>query len=192
MSNNTKNNLVPSLRFKEFTHAWEQDLLGNLISIQTGKLDTYQKEENGKYNFYTSGTEIHKINKWDFEGDSIIVAGSGVNLGFPHFANGRFNANQRTFVLKTFQDNTKFIYYYSWNNLYLEIQKKFKIGGIPNLLKGDIFHTKIYFPTLKEQTKIANLLETVDSILSLHKRKYNFLKNIKNTLLDKMFPSQNS
>ncbi|MGZ9414635.1 hypothetical protein, partial [Mycoplasma sp. 5370] len=41
-------------------------------------------------------------------------------------------------------------------------------------------------------TKIANLFSSIDSVLSLHKRKYNFLKNIKNTLLDKMFPSQNS
>ncbi|MGZ9762194.1 hypothetical protein ACXYRQ_01775, partial [Mycoplasma sp. 394] len=43
-----------------------------------------------------------------------------------------------------------------------------------------------------EQQKISHLFNSLDSYLSLHKRKYDFLKNIKSTLLSKMFPDQNS
>ncbi|MGZ9414246.1 hypothetical protein ACXX88_01885, partial [Mycoplasma sp. 5370] len=56
MSNNTKNNLVPSLRFKEFTHAWEQDVMGNIYAFgKTGgtPLTTNKKFYNGKIPFLT-------------------------------------------------------------------------------------------------------------------------------------------
>ncbi|KAB6718224.1 restriction endonuclease subunit S, partial [Mycoplasmopsis agalactiae] len=38
-----------------------------------------------------------------------------------------------------------------------------------------------------EQHRIGRLLSNLDSLIALHQRKLNSLKNIKNTLLEKMF-----
>ena len=44
------------------------------------------------------------------------------------------------------------------------------------------------FPELFEQEKIAKLLEALDTLITLHQRKYEKLVNIKKSMLDKMFP----
>ncbi|WHO18501.1 restriction endonuclease subunit S [Mycoplasmopsis bovis] len=45
----------------------------------------------------------------------------------------------------------------------------------------------VNFPNFAEQLKISSLFTYLDSLITLHQRKLNSLKNIKNTLLDKMF-----
>ncbi|MBT1318011.1 restriction endonuclease subunit S, partial [Mycoplasma bovis] len=45
----------------------------------------------------------------------------------------------------------------------------------------------LFPPNIDEQQKIGNVLYYLDSLITLHQRKLNSLKNIKNTLLDKMF-----
>ena len=42
-------------------------------------------------------------------------------------------------------------------------------------------------PEKDEQTKISLLLDTVDRVITLHQRKCEKLKNIKKSLLEKMF-----
>ena len=44
------------------------------------------------------------------------------------------------------------------------------------------------YPTQDEQTKIANYLDTLDNLITLHQRKYDQLLNIKKSMLEKMFP----
>ncbi|WP_436358393.1 restriction endonuclease subunit S [Mycoplasma sp. 480] len=183
----SQNSNIPSIRFKEFTHAWEQDNLGNLVSIQNGKLNANSMENNGKYNFYTSGKEIFKINSWSFEGDAVTIAGNGASMGFIHRAKGKFDAYQRTYVLKTEKLNIDFLYFNLWNNLWNDVQKKISNGGIPFIVYDDINLFPFKTPSYNEQTKIANLFTHLDSLLSLHKRKLTALENIKAKLLERMF-----
>lgn len=42
-------------------------------------------------------------------------------------------------------------------------------------------------PTIKEQRTISECLESLDSLITLHQRKLDLLKNVKQSLLDKMF-----
>ena len=48
------------------------------------------------------------------------------------------------------------------------------------------------YPTQDEQTKIANYLDTLDNLITLHQRKYNKLLNVKKSMLEKMFPKNGS
>ncbi|WP_436359218.1 restriction endonuclease subunit S [Mycoplasma sp. 480] len=163
-----------------------------MVSIQNGKLNANSMENNGKYNFYTSGKEIFKINSWSFEGDAVTIAGNGASMGFIHRAKGKFDAYQRTYVLKTEKLNIDFLYFNLWNNLWNDVQKKISNGGIPFIVYDDINLFPFKTPSYNEQTKIANLFTHLDSLLSLHKRKCILLKNIRKSLFYKMFPSQNS
>ena len=48
------------------------------------------------------------------------------------------------------------------------------------------------FPTQDEQTKIANYLDTLDRLITLHQRKYDKLTKVKKAMLEKMFPENGS
>ena len=42
-------------------------------------------------------------------------------------------------------------------------------------------------PSLDEQVQIASMLEALDSLITLHQRELELLKNIKKSMLEKMF-----
>ncbi|WP_156953934.1 restriction endonuclease subunit S [Mycoplasmopsis opalescens] len=178
---------VPSIRFAGFTYAWELKRLGDLVTIDCGSLDANKAVKDGVYNFYTSGVDVFKINDFAFEGDSITIAGNGVNMGFLHLAEGKFNAYQRTYVLQNIKIVREFLYFSLWTNFWNECQKYAKLGAIPYIVYEQISDFQISSPQLPEQNKIAQTFSTLDSLLTLHQRKCEKLKKIKQELLNKMF-----
>lgn len=92
----------PSYRFAGYTEAWEQRKLGEYCDITTGKLDANAMVTDGEYDFYTSGIQKYKIDVAAFEGPAITIAGNGATVGYMHYADGKFNAYQRTYVLSNF------------------------------------------------------------------------------------------
>ncbi|WP_435128643.1 restriction endonuclease subunit S [Mycoplasma sp. 6243] len=134
-----QNSKFPNIRFSEFTHAWEQGFLSSVVSIQNGKLNANKMEISGKYNFYTSGREIFKINTWSFEGETchncrkmvliwVICIEQVVSLMLI----------KRTYVLKTEIWDTDFLYFNLLKNLWIDIQRKISNGGIPFIVYNDI------------------------------------------------------
>ena len=71
--------------------------LGNLASIQTGKIDVNKAVIGGKYPFFTCSRDVYQINDAPFEGKAVLVAGNG-DLNVKYYA-GKFNAYQRTYIL---------------------------------------------------------------------------------------------
>ena len=53
--------------------------------------------------------------------------------------------------------------------------------------KGAISDTDVRFPSLPEQHAIGQSLSSLDSLITLHQRKLELLRNIKKSLLDRMF-----
>ena len=45
----------------------------------------------------------------------------------------------------------------------------------------------MYFPSAEEQYLIGNTIDNIDHLITLHQRKLELLKNVKKSLLDKMF-----
>ncbi|WP_225247176.1 restriction endonuclease subunit S [Mycoplasmopsis bovigenitalium] len=179
--------LKPAIRFKEFTNAWEQRRLGDMCIISTGKLDANAMDKGGKYNFYTSGVEIYKINRFAFSGEAITIAGNGANVGYMHLAEGQFNAYQRTYVLQAFSENRIFLNYAIKNALNKKIQEEVRGSGIPYIVLDMLNSLNLNISSKNEQQKISNTFLNLDSLITLHQRKLEKLKNIKNMLLEKMF-----
>lgn len=177
----------PELRFPGFNNKWEIKKLGNLCKVVTGKLDANAMEENGVYDFYTSGIQKFKINKYAFEGPSITIAGNGATVGYMHLADGKFNAYQRTYVLSNFISDRYFTYYSITKNLPKKIHEESRAGNIPYIVMDMLTELKLMSPTLKEQEKIGSLFKSLDEKIESEEKKLRAYKDFKKSMLQKMF-----
>ncbi|WP_322901080.1 restriction endonuclease subunit S [Mycoplasmopsis felis] len=184
--------LVPRVRFKGFSEEWKEDTIGNIANITNGKLDANAMVKSGMYNFYTSGIDVYKIDKYSFEGKGISIAGNGVNMGYMHLVSGKYNAYQRTYILNNIKIDRHFLFYNLWKNFWEVCQKNTREGSIPYLLYNDISDFKIFKSHSNEQQKIGKLLDQISNLITLEQSKLNKLKQLKETLLQKMFPEGNS
>ncbi|WP_416322293.1 restriction endonuclease subunit S [Mycoplasmopsis felis] len=184
--------LVPSVRFKGFGEEWKEDTIGNIANITNGKLDANAMVKSGMYNFYTSGIDVYKIDKYSFEGEGISIAGNGVNMGYMHLVSGKYNAYQRTYILNNIKIDRHFLFYNLWKNFWEFCQKNTREGSIPYLLYNDISDFKIFKSHSNEQQKIGKVLDQISNLITLEQTKHNKLKSLKETLLQKMFPEHNS
>lgn len=179
--------LYPTLRFNTFEMEWEKSKLGELVNIKTGKLDANEMVENGKYDFYTSGIQKYKINQYAFEGPAITIAGNGATVGHMHYADGFFNAYQRTYVLSDFSANREFLFQAISVSLPSKIRREARTGNIPYIVLDMLASLDLKLPSINEQEKIGYLLEQVKKIIDLHADKSQVLDNIKKLYLHKMF-----
>ncbi|WP_322935675.1 restriction endonuclease subunit S [Mycoplasmopsis felis] len=184
--------LVPKVRFKGFGEEWKEDTIGNIANITNGKLDANAMVKSGMYNFYTSGIDVYKIDKYSFEGEGISIAGNGINMGYMHLVSGKYNAYQRTYILNNIKIDRHFLFYNLWKNFWEFCQKNTREGSIPYLLYNDISDFKIFKSHSNEQQKIGKLLDQISNLITLEQTKLNKLKQLKKTLLEKMFPEHNS
>ena len=178
---------VPEIRFAGFTEAWEQRKLGELCSITTGKLDANAMVSDGRYDFYTSGIDVFKIDKAAFEGPAITIAGNGASVGYMHLANGKFNAYQRTYVLTDFSADRQFLNVAIGNKLPDKIQEEVRGSGIPYIVLNMLTDLVIPFPSQKEQATIGAYFADLDNLITLHQRELEKLQNLKKACLEKMF-----
>ena len=66
--------------------------------------------------------------------------------------------------------------------------KKLAAGSTFESINSDIiFNAEIAMPSGKEQKKIGSIFNKIDHLISLHQRKLEKLKNIKKSMLEKMF-----
>ena len=79
-------------------------------------------------------------------------------------------------MIHIFQINSQGITSDNWNLKY------------PVLSQIEIFISK----NIEEQRKISNLFDNLDNLITLHQRKLDKLKNIKKSMLEKMFPKNGS
>lgn len=183
---------IPKLRFREFTgdnaNAWELRKLGEIAKITTGKLDANALDQDGIYDFYTSGIKKYHINSYSFEGPAITIAGNGATVGYMHLADGKFDAYQRTYVLTDFDGNRQYLF----ENIGLKLPKKIKqesrTGSIPYIVLDMLTKLLIDYPSINEQQKIGSFFKHLDELLTLHQRMLDEYKTLKKTMLSKMFP----
>ncbi|MBB1086641.1 restriction endonuclease subunit S [Limosilactobacillus fastidiosus] len=94
--------------------------------------------------------------------------------------------------------NSDFLeHYYDTSKWYSEIYRNAAEGarnhGLLNISAEDFFNTTLIIPVkVKEQNKIANLLNIINKLLSLQQRKLDLLKQLKKGLLQKMFADKDT
>ena len=146
--------------------------MGEFADIVTGKLDANAMKEDGEYDFYTSGIQKYKIDVPAFDGPAITIAGNGATVGYMHLANGKFNAYQRTYVLSAFQANREFLFYEIGNKLPKKIAQEARTGNIPYIVMDMLTDLQISIPSEQEQSKVGELMISIDNLITLHQRKF--------------------
>ena len=170
---------VPEIRFAGFTDPWEQRKLGEYSNITTGKLDANAMNPEGKYDFYTSGIQKYKIDFPAFKGPAITIAGNGATVGYMHFADGEFNAYQRTYVLTDFKTNREFLFFQISQNLPKKISLEARTGNIPYIVLDMLTDLVIQKPKEEQECiKIGTYFQSLDNLITLHQRKCSYLYTI--------------
>lgn len=161
--------------------------LGELVSVQTGKLDANASSPDGLYPFFTCAREPLRIADWKYDLDAILVAGNG-DLNVKHYK-GRFDAYQRTYILSSKDRNrvnTRYLYHFM--DTYLETLRAQSIGGIIKYIKlGMLTNAPIPLPTLDEQKRIVEILDQADELRRKRQRTIDRLNQLGQAIFQEMF-----
>ena len=195
----------PQIRFKGFTDAWEQRKLGDLGTVSMNKrIFKEQTSENGEIPFYKIGTfggkadayisrELFEEYKTKYpypqKGDILISASGSIGRTVEFTGKDEYFQDSNIVWLNHHNRiNNSFLKYF-----YL-IVNWYGVEGstIKRLYNDNILNTNINLPISMEQEKIGNFFNRIDNLITLHQRKLDKLKNIKKSMLEKMFPKNGS
>jgi len=207
----TNNNKTPAIRFKGFTDAWEQRKLAEHCDMYNG--DRSSKYPNAQ-DMVSDG--IPFINAGDLEDGSVNLSScnkisrekyydlGGAKLEFGDIVyclRGTLgkNAYIDNFTEGTVASSLVAIRPKNINGRYLfhiinsDIEYRQRIvhdegAAQPNLSAKNVSEFIIPIPDLDEQTKIAEFLDDLCTLITLHQRKLEKLQNVKESMLTKMFP----
>ena len=143
--------------------------------------------EKGKYDFFTSGIKKYKIDHYAFLGPALTIAGNGATVGYMHYADGFFNAYQRTYVLTELLGDRTFLFSTINRKLQKKIQQEARAGNIPYIVLDMLTELDIYLPSLEEQTQIGNFFKQLDDTIALHQRELEKFKILKTSYLENIF-----
>jgi type I restriction enzyme, S subunit len=147
--------------YDDLPESWTYTCLKNICEIQTGKRDANFGDENGVFPFFTCAKNPIKSKTYSYDMNAILIAGNG-DIGNISRFNGKFEAYQRTYILKINDNlNDKFIYY-AIKDRWLRYNKDKMFGSaIPYVRLGNLDNYSIPFPPKEEQKYIVDLLDKV-------------------------------
>ena len=201
-----KGSLVPELRFTGFTNVWEQRKLADVLSSYTDPVEIphtgYERlgirsHAKGTFHSYVpAGHELQTAQMHKVAADKFIVnitfgwehavavtdendAGKLVSHRFPQFSlSEELDSKFLKFII--LDENFR-------HHLWLASPGGAGRNRVLNLT--EMLQYEIRIPSVSEQRQIADVLIRLDNLITLHRRKYEKLKQIKQTTLQKMFAS---
>ena len=181
----------PKIRFKGFTEEWEQRKAKELCSISTGKSNTQDRVDDGKYPFYVRSPIVERSNRYLFDEEAVLTVGDGVGTGKVfHYVNGKYDLHQRVYRMFDFSEeiSAKYFYYYFSNHFYDRVMAMTAKTSVDSVRYEMIAEMEISLPNKLEQKWISTYFEQIDHLITLHQRKYEETKKFKKYMLQKMFP----
>lgn len=201
----------PKRRFKGFTDAWEQRKLGECMNSFAYGLNAAAKEYDGMHKYiritdiddethnfiqshltspdidFNMDVSDYKLNVGD-----IVFARTGASVGKTYL----YNSNDGDLYYAGFLIRGKvkddcdagFIYQ---NTLTKDYDSFIKItsqrSGQPGVNSKEYATFRLNIPCKDEQKKISKVLNSLDELFTLHQRKLDKLKNLKQAYLNEMF-----
>ena len=167
---------------------WEDSLLGDVLDyIQPTKYLVKDTEYDNSYN------------------TPVLTAGKTFILGYTNETDGIFENNLPVIIFDDFTTANKFVDFpfkakssamkilipKNNNNIkfiYETMQMiKYEVGGHERHWISKFTFLNIFMPCIKEQTKIANFLSSIDKKIELTTKELNSTKEFKKALLQQMF-----
>ena len=182
--------LVPEIRFAGFTDPWEQRKLGEVAPLQRGFDLPVSQMISGPYPVVMSNGVGGWHSKYAVKGPGVVTGRSGT-IGGLQYIEGDFWPHNTSLWVTSFNGNEPKFIYWLYSSLNLE---RFGSGsGVPTLNRNDVHDQLIGVPcNIAEQRRIGAFFDRLDSLITLHQRKYDKLCVLKKSMLDKMFPKGGS
>lgn len=167
---------------------WEVVALGDLAFIKTGSKNNQDKQDNGQYPFFVRSATVERINSYSYDCEAILIPGEGGIGNIFHYINGKFDAHQRVYVIRDFNDvSGKFIFYV--------LKQFFGKYALENSVKATVDSLRL--PTFQnfqfaipksttEQTAIAQILSDMDSEIIALENRLNKTKALKQGLMHQL------
>lgn len=173
---NEEKRLVPKRRFKEFENAdvWEQRKAGSLCSIATGKSNTQDQVNDGKYLFFIRSDIPVKSDKYLYDCEAVITIGDG-NIGRVfHYVNGKFDLHQRCYKMSDFKNIVGKYFYYFFSTKFFDRATKMTAKATVDSVRIEmISEMDILYPkNIKEQSQISTFFSKLDNLITLHQCEY--------------------
>ena len=181
--------LILTANKKRTTSSWEQRKAKEICSIGTGKSNTQDQVDDGKYPFYIRSDVPVRSNKYLYDCEAVITIGDG-NIGKVfHYVNGKFDLHQRCYKMTDFKDIWgKYFFYYFSTKFYDRAMKMTAKATVDSVRLEMISEMDIKKPPqISEQKQIAEFFANLDNLITLHQRELEKLQNIKKSMLEKMF-----
>lgn len=130
----------------------------------TGKLDSNAMVENGRYPFFTCAKESYKIDSCAFDCEALLLAGNNAAgiYDVKHYK-GKFNAYQRTYVLRLMNEKWSYILFKRQLEDKLQyLQSQSKGTNTRYLTLGILNELRFVVPPVAEQEQFATFVEQTD------------------------------
>ena len=195
--------LVPQIRFTGFTDPWEQRKLGELYKEVSEKNDlTYGRDRiisvaHMYFNPVVYVTEDDYLKTYNVMrlGDIAFEGNRSKNFAHGRLVENTIGDGIVSHVFKVFRPIRPFdlMYWkYSINNekaMKDVLTRSTKASTMMHeLVAKDFLNEEIAVPSLEEQRQIGAFFDRLDSLITLHQRKYDKLVIFKKSMLEKMFP----
>ena len=202
----------PEIRFKGFTDAWEQRKLSDMvervtrknenreselpltISAQYGLIDQNEFFDKRIASRDVSGYYLLKKGEFAYNKSTSSDAPWGAVKRLDRYEMGVLSTLYIVFALKENGniDSDFLVSYYDTDCWHKGVQAIAAEGarnhGLLNITPADYFETVLTVPSdVKEQHQIGSFFAKLDTLMTLHQRKLEKLKNIKKACLEKMF-----
>ncbi|HBE5862985.1 TPA: restriction endonuclease subunit S [Escherichia coli] len=147
------------LSFEQGEVEWKT--LGEITTkIASGRNKT--RDSDGKFPVYGSTGLIGFIDKAAYSGDLLLVARVGAYAGLVNAVSGHFDVSDNTLIIHPSDSwNVRF----AFHQLRHMNLNQYAVGaGQPLITGGLLKNLKVPFPSLKEQTRIAKILDKFETI----------------------------
>jgi len=201
---------VPEIRFSGFTDAWEQRKFSDVVATRRGL--TYKPSDIRKNGVRVLRSSNIAEDSFTLSNEDVFVVREAVNIDCARAndilitaANGSSRLVGKHTIISGIPEEsavhggfmllgtTKEPHFVnasmgsSWYRRFIELFVAGGNGAIGNLNKNDLDNQEIAIPSEEEQKKIGSFFRQLDNLITLHQRKLDKLRQIKRSMLEKMF-----
>ena len=184
---------VPQIRFKGFTDDWEQRKVSDIFKVTRGYVlastMTNEKKSAGMvYPVYSSQTKDNGLmgyyKDYLYE-DAITWTTDGANAGTVNYRTGQFYCTNVCGVLLSKKIKANPMIAEALN----KIAKQYvSYVGNPKLMNNVMADIELQIPKQEEEREqLSQTFVSLDNLITLHQRKLEKLKEVKKSMLEKMF-----
>ncbi len=202
------NKKVPEIRFKGFSEAWENKKIGEILTeikrpIELMDNESYQlvtvkrRNEGVVPRAVLKGENILVKNYFSIKAGDYLISKRqvvhGANGIVPDNLDGAVVSNEYLVITDSDDITAR---YWTISSIIPKMHKLFFISSYGVDIEKLVFdvadwkNRTITIPKIAEQKNITSYFQKLDNLINQHQRKHDKLSNIKNSMLEKMFPKQ--